>query len=372
MKVLVLAGFLLFIVALAHPAAIDSAKGNEEDKIENDIEGFDDDFYDDFDDEVEISVGSNTDGLWFLDDDGNPVEASLDDDHEDETPDQTERDLATRVIFYMYAKGNTRDPHKLYIGDKEALRKSNFDPSKPTRFITHGWMNSRRSEACTLVRDAYLTNGHYNVIVVDWSRITIRPYVFASRRVKMVGIFVSKMIDFLERNGMDPSTTTLVGHSLGAHVMGLAGHYAKSRVDYVVGLDPALPLFTFAGPGSRISKGDARFVEIIHTNAGLLGYLSPIGDVDFYPNGGSKQRGCIIDIGGSCSHSRSYWFFAESINSHTGFYGRECKSYVRFKLGLCNRKGLGLMGGHRWLHSLKSAGTYFLNTRIKFPYAVGK
>lgn len=82
---------------------------------------------------------------------------------------------------------------------------------------------------------AYLNQDNYNVIVIDWSKISISTYVWAVTRVKMVGQYVSTMLDFLEKEGMDLSTTTMVGHSLGAHVVGLAARYAKGTVNYVVG-----------------------------------------------------------------------------------------------------------------------------------------
>lgn len=36
---------------------------------------------------------------------------------------------------------------------------------------------------------------------------------------------------------------------------------------------------------SGLSRGDAEFVDVIHTNNGALGKRDPIGDCDFYPNG---------------------------------------------------------------------------------------
>lgn len=92
---------------------------------------------------------------------------------------------------------------------------------------------------------AYLQHDDYNVIVVDWSEIAVGEYILASRQVKDVGRFVAAMIDFLETKGMDPTKTTLVGHSLGAHVMGLAGYFANNTVNYVVG--EQLKLFTKLG-----------------------------------------------------------------------------------------------------------------------------
>lgn len=48
-----------------------------------------------------------------------------------------------------------------------------------------------------------------------------------------------------------------------------------------------------AGPESSLDKNDADFVDIIHSSAGSLGYMDPIGDVDFYPNNGkAHQPGC--------------------------------------------------------------------------------
>lgn len=42
----------------------------------------------------------------------------------------------------------------------------------------------------------------------------------------------------------------------------------------------------------RISINDAKFVDVIHTDVLERGMLSPMGDVDFYVNGGIEQPGC--------------------------------------------------------------------------------
>ena len=67
------------------------------------------------------------------------------------------------------------------------------------------------------------------------------------------------------------------------------------------GLDPAGPEFYDGDYDNkyRLDSTDADYVDIIHTNGGLLasGHLSsltPMGHVDYYPNGGSRQPGCSI------------------------------------------------------------------------------
>ena len=47
----------------------------------------------------------------------------------------------------------------------------------------------------------------------------------------------------------------------------------------------------------RIQSIDAIFVDIIHTNSGELSeeavsFPDALGHIDFYPNGGSHQKGC--------------------------------------------------------------------------------
>lgn len=134
-------------------------------------------------------------------------------------------------------------------------------------------------------------------------------------------------------------------------------------------MDPALPNFVNAGRGARVSKGDASYVEVIHTNAGLLGYDSSIGDIDFYPNGGSSQAGCVVDVGGVCSHPRSFEYFAESINSAAKFWGVQCNNYNNFLKGGCKSNARAVMGGQKT--SFRDKGTYYLNTNSKAPFAQG-
>lgn len=81
----------------------------------------------------------------------------------------------------------------------------------------------------------YLQHDDYNVIVVDWSSISMRPYIWASNHVVPIARFVATMINFLVKHGMNPSQTILVGHSLGAHVVGIAARNANSDIGYVVG-----------------------------------------------------------------------------------------------------------------------------------------
>jgi hypothetical protein len=43
-----------------------------------------------------------------------------------------------------------------------------------------------------------------------------------------------------------------------------------------------------------VSKTDASFVDVIHTNTWFIGVARPVGHVDYYPNGGLLQPGCTF------------------------------------------------------------------------------
>jgi len=56
-------------------------------------------------------------------------------------------------------------------------------------------------------------------------------------------------------------------------------------------ISPSFDIKTKAG---KLDSDDAKFVDIVHSNAGKLGYFGLLGHVDFYPNGGILQPNCSI------------------------------------------------------------------------------
>ncbi|XP_043258056.1 pancreatic triacylglycerol lipase-like [Colletes gigas] len=277
--------------------------------------------------------------------------------------------VAKGVIFYLYTRSTVNNPDVLVVNDVERLKKSQFSISRPTKFIIHGWLGSRQSRPLIGLRDALLQNGDFNVILVDWGLMARSPYRIASTCVVGVAKQVTSMIDFLETQGMDVSPLMLIGHSLGAHVVGLAARHAKTKPKFVIGLDPALPYFSIANTENRIARGDGHYVLILHTNSGVLGFDLPLGDADFYFNGGTVQRGCEVDPTSACSHFRATLFYAEALNSANGFWGTKCDNYNNYRAGRCTEPKV-LMGGIEPDTSI--TGVYYLDTTAVSPYALGR
>lgn len=124
-------------------------------------------------------------------------------------------------------------------------------------------------------------------------------------------------------------------------------------------MDPAQPTFRLVDNDKRLDKGDALFVDIIHTNGGRafmeghLGLGNPLGHADYYPNSGRAQPGCPLkwtyiyeEI--ECDHARSVNFFAESIVSPIGFPACRCDNWDHYVRGecKCGPEDMVFMGEH--------------------------
>lgn len=225
-----------------------------------------------------------------------------------------------------------------------------------------------------LIRNAYLQRGNFNVIVVDWSAgAETVNYVAARNRVNSIGAVTSQIVILINRiYGVQPRDITVVGHSLGAHAAGFVGRnlIGDMRLGNVVALDAALPLFHFDRPLERVREEDAIYVESIHTNAGLLGFDVPIGHSNFYPNWGSTQPGCGVDVAGSCAHARAVEFFAESITTDRHFWARECRSYQDILDEMCVASGVDRKMGGEPVDTL-ARGVYWMTTNRSAPFATG-
>ncbi|KAJ0175583.1 hypothetical protein K1T71_008742 [Dendrolimus kikuchii] len=237
--------------------------------------------------------------------------------------------------------------------------------NKCVKIITHGWRSTADQPVVELIKNAYLETKNCNVITVDWSSIADSIiYSWVANDVKTVGkklgLFLDRLYDCYKVTG---DKIHLIGHSLGAHVMGAAGNSTKLTIDRITGLDPAKPLFEERELSEKLDYSDARFVDVIHTCGGVLGVWSAIGTADYYPNGGDPpQPGCgslprII----ACSHRRAYYYYAESIRNPKAFPAYQCENFVDDRCSVN-----GYMGEDA---DRRKTGKYYLETNSQSPYS---
>uniref|UniRef100_A0A182LRX2 Lipase domain-containing protein n=1 Tax=Anopheles culicifacies TaxID=139723 RepID=A0A182LRX2_9DIPT len=333
-------------------------------------------------------------------------------------------------------------------GMSSSLLKTFGDLSNRTvRVIVHGF-----GANCGLVwiyemRTALMAVENCTVICVDWENGAKLPnYVRAAANTRLVGRQLALLLRLLRtHNGLWLSRVHLIGFSLGSHVAGFAGaEFASSGPPVeptvpspdganellrsanddtgtespiveptterpantaglwrITGLDPAGPLFEAQPPEVRLDAGDARYVDVIHSNGenlilGGLGSWQPMGTVDYYPNGGRVQHGCtnlfvgaVTDIiwappttveGRSlCNHRRAYKFFIDSVAPRCHFPAFPCESYDQFAAGECfdcgsngTSSACGHMGYYATSRDVGGYGQLYLRTRDEEPYCANQ
>ncbi|CAD7011803.1 unnamed protein product [Ceratitis capitata] len=263
------------------------------------------------------------------------------------------------IKFLLYTNKNPQNPQSLYLSDERRLSKSNFDLQQPLAFYIHGFSESATGDkqSSQQLKDAFLKSSNYNVILVDWSPMTVMPwYTNAVDNLPVAARFIARFLRFLVANGYQTRHIHLIGFSLGAEVAGFAG---KQLLEWgivlprITGLDPPLPLFESNSGNRHLTQTDARFVDVIHTDGGILGNPEAMGHADFYPNGGrALQPGCArqeiannrwLNILIGCSHQRAWEYFVESINNPYAFPVDKCEPTNEF--GRCKEGNGGAFMG---------------------------
>ncbi|XP_058467034.1 pancreatic triacylglycerol lipase-like [Malaya genurostris] len=274
------------------------------------------------------------------------------------------------IIYRLFTRSNPTEEQVLT--DAESVQSSNFNPNHPTRFTIHGWSNDGSHFMNQDIRDEFLRVGDFNIITVDWGVGAKTNYITARSNVGPAGEGVSGFIDrLIEATGIPHDNIYIIGFSLGAHVAGNAGKGQQGKINTVIALDPAGPLFS-AGQDSAVSPTDGQYVETIMTNAGVNGINTALGQANFYPNWGRSQPGCGTDIGGSCAHNRAPMFYAESISSSTAFTSVRCASHDELLEGQCTPSGDGAnMGGQPSNFGRGVNGVFHLSTNEEAPFALG-
>lgn len=219
--------------------------------------------------------------------------------------------------------------------------------------IIHGFGQNGISNINRDLKNSYLARGDFNVIVVDWSAVSSPYYQYARYRVDTTGIAVSRFIDWINFNY---SALHLVGYDLGAHIAGIAGkNTVRGRINRIIGLDPAKPLFNEYTSSNRLSVGDANLVEVFHSNGDQLGIFTPIGDLDFYINDGRTQAECA-STNNDCSYYRSVITFSRLLNGQNNYVVVPCGSIGEIASG-CSSDPIEIL-----LEEISPSGIYQINT----------
>ncbi|XP_026315685.1 pancreatic triacylglycerol lipase-like [Hyposmocoma kahamanoa] len=230
--------------------------------------------------------------------------------------------IISRLQYSVFSSYTLYTNEKPNIGQNIQLTEDsvvalNITNSTNCAIIVHGINDRGLGVMSTVVRDALLTSGTVNVIIVDWAEGAAEEW--ATHSLEPVSNDAVELIRLLTvNNRTNPAKLHLIGFDLGAHIVGLIGRTSTYTIARITGLNPAKSL---EGYSNALRRGDANYVEVIHTETTTHGFFYSVGHVDFYPHGGKDQPGCEDDI--MCSHNRAWELFAASL-THGRVVGNKC------------------------------------------------
>nr|J3RZ81.1 RecName: Full=Putative endothelial lipase; Flags: Precursor [Crotalus adamanteus] len=303
------------------------------------------------------------------------------------------RDLQVKFIVRTTPDLDDADCY-ITAGQDHLLDDCNFNVSAKTFFVIHGWTMGGMYERWldTLVSALQEREKEANVVVVNWLALAQQLYTIAVNNTRVVGKELAGLLDWLEeKKDFQLKNVHLIGYSLGAHIAGYTGNYARGIIGRITGLDPAGPMFEGADPSRRLSPDDADFVDVLHTytreTLGIsIGIQMPVGHIDIYPNGGDIQPGCgLTDILGTlalgeigdlviCEHERSVHLFVDSlVNKDKQSFAFQCTDSGRFKKGIClscRKNRCNSIGYNIKKMRNKRNSKMYLKTRAGMPFKV--
>ncbi|GFT77284.1 hepatic triacylglycerol lipase [Nephila pilipes] len=307
------------------------------------------------------------------------------------------------IQYPLYTAENPTDPCFLEANE-EALERCPFDPTHPLKVLVHGFLTTLEpGNQFEMIKDNLLANFIYNVIIVNWTKYNQPPYTLAAINTQEIGANMAKLLKYLkDTKGVDPRKIHIIGHSLGAHISGVAGTEMPG-LGRITGLDPASKSVYPNALFHRLNYTDAIFVDIIHTsnfenevvrlknseeevrslalNRGLSDEvprsLPILAGGQTQPNCDMEpqmiQRSAPVDVR-VCNHAAAVNLFLDSINAtDCKFLSTECDNYDDFLNGLCPSESavmseMGLRA--KMITKLPPKSKFYLRTSANPPFCL--
>ncbi|XP_065364789.1 vitellogenin-1-like [Calliphora vicina] len=258
---------------------------------------------------------------------------------------------ANRMLInaYLQRYSNKRQqPQKYdYSGEKMSRTSSEEDSSE--------WQKQQASSG--------------NLVIIDLGEKLNNFKRFAMLDVEQTGAMIaSAIVEMTEKCDVADETIHVVAQGIAAHVAGAAGNdYTRQtgrQLRRITALDPSKILAKNPHTLTGLSRGDAEFVDAIHTNAYGMGTIQRVGDIDFYPNGPSASvPGAQSIVEASMRATR---YFAESVRpgNERNFPAVAANSLKEYK----NNDGFGKRAYMGIDADYDLEGDYILEVNSKSPF----
>ncbi|KAH8238353.1 hypothetical protein KR032_004912 [Drosophila birchii] len=208
-----------------------------------------------------------------------------------------------------------------------------------------------------------------DIIVIDLGSTLTTYKRYAMLDIEKTGAKIGKwIVQMVNELDMPFETIHLIGQNVGAHVAGAAAQeftrLTGHKLRRVTGLDPSKIVAKSQNTLTGLARGDAEFVDAIHTSVYGMGTPIRSGDVDFYPNGpaaGVPGASNVVEAA-----MRATRYFAESVRpgNERSFPAVPANSLQQYKQndGFGKRAYMGIDTAH------DLEGDYILQVNPKSPF----
>ncbi|XP_005184212.2 vitellogenin-1 [Musca domestica] len=207
-----------------------------------------------------------------------------------------------------------------------------------------------------------------NLVIIDLGDQLSNSKRFAMLDVEETGEKIAECIaDLIEKCQVPSNVVHIVAHSVAAHVAGAAGEAFErntgEQFSRITALDPSKIYAEDSQCLTGLARGDAEFVDAIHTSAWSMGTTRRVGDVDFFPNG--PCRGVPGTTNVIEATMRAVHLYAESVrpgheHNFPAVEDRSVESYKNYGCGKRVHMGLAV--------DKKAKGDFILQVNEQRPF----
>ncbi|EDW45674.1 vitellogenin-1 [Drosophila sechellia] len=226
---------------------------------------------------------------------------------------------------------------------------------------------SSEEDSSEEVKNAKTQSG--DIIVIDLGSKLNTYERYAMLDIEKTGAKIGKwIVQMVNELDMPFDTIHLIGQNVAAHVAGAAAQeftrLTGHKLRRVTGLDPSKIVAKSKNTLTGLARGDAEFVDAIHTSVYGMGTPIRSGDVDFYPNGPAAGVPGATNVVEAAMRATRY--FAESVRpgNERSFPAVPANSLQQYKQndGFGKRAYMGIDTAH------DLEGDYMLQVNPKSPF----
>ncbi|RWS03002.1 lipase-like protein 1 [Dinothrombium tinctorium] len=202
--------------------------------------------------------------------------------------------------LHVFTKENQHNPVTMkWTLDIDSLKEMPITNKSKVTVLVHGYASEFEEDNWMgRLKNLILnkTVEEYVVIVVDWRNgARMKNYQRAKANTRVVAALIALFVRKLNHTyHIKFESFHLIGHSLGAHIVGLVGKNITAttgyKIGWITGLDPAGPCFRNIQDGLNVNDAEFPLISVLK----VFGTYKLLGHIDFFPDGGSRQSSCAI------------------------------------------------------------------------------